>query len=85
MNFCLKPQTTNMSVKPDLGLAVAFARQKLAHSSFLPFYFRVCAFSIQRTRLSWSLKQARCPAVSDSWQGKFATKNCTASTFKGTK
>ena len=26
--------------------------------SFLPFYFRVCAFSIQRTRLSRSLKQA---------------------------
>ena len=26
--------------------------------SFLPFYFRVCAFSIQRTRLSRSLEQA---------------------------
>ena len=26
--------------------------------SFLPFYFRVCAFSIQRTRLSKSLQQA---------------------------
>ena len=26
--------------------------------SFLPFHFRVCAFSIQRTRLSRSLKQA---------------------------
>ena len=26
--------------------------------SFLPFYFRVCAFSIQRTRLSPSLEQA---------------------------
>ena len=25
--------------------------------SFLPFYFRVCAFSIQRTRLSRSLEQ----------------------------
>ena len=25
---------------------------------FLPFYFRVCAFSIQRTRLSRSLEQA---------------------------
>ena len=27
-------------------------REKLALPSFLPFYFRVCAFSIQRTRLS---------------------------------
>ena len=27
--------------------------------SFLPFYFRVCGFSIQRTRLFWSLEQAR--------------------------
>ena len=26
--------------------------------SFLPFYFRVCAFSIQRTRLSRNLEQA---------------------------
>ena len=30
-----------------------------AFPSFLPFYFRVCAFSIQRTRLSRSLEQAR--------------------------
>ena len=29
-----------------------------ALSSFLPFYFRVCAFSIQRTRLSRSLELA---------------------------
>ena len=29
-----------------------------AGKSFLPYYFRVCAFSIQRTRLSRSLKQA---------------------------
>ena len=27
--------------------------------SFLPFYFRVCAFSIQQTRLSRSLEQAK--------------------------
>ena len=26
--------------------------------SFLPFHFRVCAYSIQRTRLSRSLEQA---------------------------
>ena len=26
--------------------------------SFLPFYFRVCAFSIQRTRLFQNLEQA---------------------------
>ena len=31
--------------------------------SFLPFYFRVCAFSIQRTRLSRSLEQAITAAV----------------------
>ena len=30
-----------------------------AFPSFLPFYFRVCAFLIQRTRLSRSLEQAR--------------------------
>ena len=39
------------------------AREKLAGrekgKSFLPFYFRVCAFPIQRTRLSRSLQQAR--------------------------
>ena len=33
--------------------------------SFLPFYFRVCAFSIQRTRLSRSLEQA-----TDDFEGK---------------
>ena len=27
--------------------------------SFLPFYFRVCAFSIQRTRISRSLEQTK--------------------------
>ena len=30
-----------------------------AFPSFLPFYFLACAFSIQRTRLSRSLEQAR--------------------------
>ena len=29
-----------------------------AGKSFLPFYFRVCAFSLQPTRLTWSLEQA---------------------------
>ena len=33
-------------------------RAASALPSFLPFYFRVCAFSIQRTRLSRSLEQA---------------------------
>ena len=66
--FFMENRKPPIWVSSDHGLA-AFGRQKLAHSSFLPFYFRVCAFSIQRTRLSWSLKQARCPAVSDSWQG----------------
>ena len=33
-------------------------RKRKALPSFLPFYFRVCAFLIQRTRLSWSLEQS---------------------------
>ena len=33
-------------------------KKKESSPSFLPFYFRVCAFLIQRTRLSWSLEQA---------------------------
>ena len=32
-------------------------RRKVALPSFLPFYFHVCAFSIQQTRLSQSLQQ----------------------------
>ena len=33
--------------------------RKVVVPSFLPFYFRVCLFSIQRTRLSRSLGQAK--------------------------
>ena len=32
---------------------------------FLPFYFRVCLFSIQRTRLSRSLEQATASWLSE--------------------
>ena len=39
----------------------ALRRERLP--SFLPFYFRVCAFSIQRTRLSRSLEQANMKIV----------------------
>ena len=59
-------------------------RERKRHSksclpSFLPFYFRVCLFSIQRTRLSRSLEQANifsafldyilrvCQSLSDSF------------------
>ena len=34
-------------------------KKKKGRESFLPFYFRVSAFSIQRTRLSRSLEQTR--------------------------
>ena len=33
-------------------------KKKARDPSFLPFYFSVCAFSIQRTQLSRSLEQA---------------------------
>ena len=49
------------------------ARGKLAgRVSFLPFYFRVCAFSIQRTRLSRSLEQA-----SQKWENEQTCPNHT--------
>ena len=59
-------QTLNPSVR--LSKLIACSRlsdseeegKKKARKSFLRFYFCVCAFSIQRTRLSKSLKQARC-------------------------
>ena len=39
--------------------------------SFLPFYFRVCAFSIQRTQLSRSLVQATVKdATQTAWKRK---------------
>ena len=40
---------------PDVGKGGGGA---LPLPSFLPFYFLVRAFSISRTRLSWSLEQA---------------------------
>ena len=36
-----------------------FAGREKGNGSFLPCYFRVCAFLIQRTRLSRSLEQAK--------------------------
>ena len=45
---------------PGAGHLLACCRlSDSALPSFLPVYFRVCAFSIQRTRLSRSLEQAR--------------------------